>query len=332
MGRGRGQSARLGAGAVARGGQVRRTRRTTLLPTPTASEPVIERYLGGGHSEQWRREADGQLHRLDGPALRLFNAKGRLYEEQWHHEGQLHRENAPALFEYDDQGVVCGEHYYRQSKLHREDGPASVERITKWGITTTRESYYREGELHRDGRPAVIEDRSDGVHREHYYRHGERDREDGPAVIERSQVGGPLSADEWWRHGELHRDDGPAVVRYWSGADDEPPVVYSEEWRRNGAKHRDGAPARLTYTSGGELTEAEWWRDGVLHRGDGPAHWEKGPHQQKATTAYYLDGVRVSKYQVLGESSGPVGPFEPTSDASAPPKSFEEEVGPKESW
>lgn len=62
--------------------------------------------------QEWRE--DGELHRLDGPAV-IYPDGG----EGWYRNGYIHRENGPAYT------CTSGEkRWYRWGELHRLDGPA----------------------------------------------------------------------------------------------------------------------------------------------------------------------------------------------------------------
>ena len=58
--------------------------------------------------------ADGKLHRLNGPVVERMDGSKEYYKN-----GKLHREDGPAI-EYSD-GYKA---YYKEGKKHREDGPA----------------------------------------------------------------------------------------------------------------------------------------------------------------------------------------------------------------
>lgn len=87
---------------------------------------------------EWR-DAEGELHRDDGPA-RVFPS-GR---EEWYRHGALHRENGPAVIHAN--GSVK---YYVDGVRHREDGPACV-------YVNGTEKWYREGKRHREDGPAAV--------------------------------------------------------------------------------------------------------------------------------------------------------------------------------
>ena len=57
---------------------------------------------------------NGQLHRVDGPAVERPNGS-----EEWWLNDRRHRENGPAVIEAT--GTTS---WYLDGKLHREDGPA----------------------------------------------------------------------------------------------------------------------------------------------------------------------------------------------------------------
>ena len=75
------------------------------------------------------RNAAGEYHRTDGPAI--VYATG---EQRWYQNGVLHREDGPAIV-YPG-GNKC---WYRNGKLHRTDGPASIFRGSRhWYLNDMR--------------------------------------------------------------------------------------------------------------------------------------------------------------------------------------------------
>ena len=60
------------------------------------------------------RNRNGQLHRIDGPAV--IHANG---SRSWFQDGLRHRTDGPAIVRADGSKV-----WYQNGKLHRTDGPA----------------------------------------------------------------------------------------------------------------------------------------------------------------------------------------------------------------
>jgi hypothetical protein len=56
--------------------------------------PQVGRHIYADGSQEWH--VDGQLHRLDGPAV--IHAHG---SQRWHVDGQLHRLDGPAVIDAD---------------------------------------------------------------------------------------------------------------------------------------------------------------------------------------------------------------------------------------
>ena len=81
---------------------------------------------------------NGQLHRLDGPAIESVNG-----EKKWYQNGQYHRLDGPAV-EYSN----GGKEWYQNGQHHREDGPA-IEYPTGY------KEWYQNGFLHRLDGPAI---------------------------------------------------------------------------------------------------------------------------------------------------------------------------------
>ncbi len=65
---------------------------------------------------QFWRNKDGRLHRLDGPAAEYVD--GRKF---WCQNGDLHRSDGPAI-EWGD----GAKEWWQNGLLHREDGPAVI--------------------------------------------------------------------------------------------------------------------------------------------------------------------------------------------------------------
>jgi hypothetical protein len=62
------------------------------------------------------RNAEGELHREDGPAVILSSGS-----KIWYRHGKYHREDGPAAEWYNGETWWC-----REGRLHREDGPAFI--------------------------------------------------------------------------------------------------------------------------------------------------------------------------------------------------------------
>ena len=62
---------------------------------------------------EWRN-SQGQLHRLDGPAVEYANGN-----RVWYQNGQLHREDGPAIEHANGSRT-----WFVNGQLHRTDGPA----------------------------------------------------------------------------------------------------------------------------------------------------------------------------------------------------------------
>ncbi len=190
-----------------------------------AYEEAIQKLDGGGSngrkeywpSGKWQstvwRNAEGQLHRVDGPAFERSDGHA-----EWWEKGKRHRENGPAM-EY----AGGSKFWYLNGKYHREAGPAVewADGMKKWflnGEWQRTEYYNEEGQLHREDGPAAVV-WADGT--KHWYLNDKRHREDGPAI----EWDG---AKEWWAIGLQHREDGPAIERQDG----------SEEWWLNGKRQR----------------------------------------------------------------------------------------------
>ena len=96
--------------------------------------------------------------------------------ESYYRDGDLHRLDGPAVIERDPKtGIVIREEYWRDSKRHRDGGPAITWRDPATG-TVTWESYWCNGELHRLDGPAVTrrDPETGAVTRKEYFLNGKR--------------------------------------------------------------------------------------------------------------------------------------------------------------
>tara|TARA_B100000745_G_scaffold97368_2_gene61870 strand:- start:8796 stop:9161 length:366 start_codon:yes stop_codon:yes gene_type:complete len=88
-------------------------------------EPTKSYYPNGKLRSEEYRNAEGKLHRTDGPAATDYLPHGQVYET-YYHEGEIHREDGPAQIWYYPDGKVFKRAYYRDGKLHRSTGPAVI--------------------------------------------------------------------------------------------------------------------------------------------------------------------------------------------------------------
>jgi hypothetical protein len=87
---------------------------------------------------QWR-DANGYLHRDDGPAV--IHADGG---KSWYQHSHWHRDDGPAVIYANGTKV-----WYQHGNRHRDDGPA-----IEW--PDGGKSWFQHGVRHRDNGPAVI--------------------------------------------------------------------------------------------------------------------------------------------------------------------------------
>ncbi len=105
------------------------------------------------HEEHYNVE--GKLHRIDGPAYRMWNIYF-LIEEKYYINGKLHRENGPALKYWNDEGNVIFEWYYINGDVHRNNAPAYIEWDSQDNII--KEWYYNKGKFYTFGMQKTKED------------------------------------------------------------------------------------------------------------------------------------------------------------------------------
>lgn len=88
-------------------------------------------------TQEWCQ--NGQLHRLDGPAVIWPGG------EAWYQNGQMHRVDGPAEIRYG-----AYESWYLNGQYHREDGPAVTH-------SDGEKEWWINGQLHRIDGPAIEE-------------------------------------------------------------------------------------------------------------------------------------------------------------------------------
>ncbi len=137
--------------------------------------------------EEWRKLGDdGELHRLDGPAIidRCYRT-GRDTRHEWYSNGKLHREDGPALVEFDAEGCVAMETWYRNGQKHRVGAPAHISIAN--GVVFL-ESWYQDDFLHRL---------------------------DGPAEILRNPANGIVASESWHVYSQFYRAGNLATTTKW---------------------------------------------------------------------------------------------------------------------
>jgi len=107
----------------------------------------------GALRERCYYDANGHLHREDGPAVESFRKDGRLEYYAWRQHGVLHRNGGPAVEILCRNGLPQHRTWYCHGELHREDGPA-IETFRKNG-TLLQRTWYCRGKKHREDGPAV---------------------------------------------------------------------------------------------------------------------------------------------------------------------------------
>lgn len=181
-----------------------------------AYEVIVEECKGPNRNKKYVRETwrqEGDLHRLDGPAVAVKDLKGNMVLSEWYRYGQLHREDdEPAYVE--DNGATRTEIWATHGKPCRNDKPARLVTDLASGVVV-EEIYYWRGHEHRDGGPAFIRRsaKTGIVTAEHWTFLGEANRREGPSIIHRDEDGTTLT-EQWKEQGKLHRKDGPAVIYY----------------------------------------------------------------------------------------------------------------------
>ena len=122
----------------------------------TALEPVFKRVL--------YRNNQGDLHRLNGPAIIYYTKNDNIIAYYWKMNGRLHREeDKPASFERNFDAQV--EIWYKSDMRHRDGNNPAL--IIKRGEKIVKQSYYVRDDLHRTNGPATKDEKQ-----EYYYLNG----------------------------------------------------------------------------------------------------------------------------------------------------------------
>lgn len=151
--------------------------------------------------KHWRNK-QGQLHRVDGPAVELANG-----DKFWYLNGKCHREDGPAI-EY----ASGNKSWWINDRRHREDGPALewANGDKEWWVNGRRLTISEFLSNNSASKCAV-----DKIGNKFWYNYrGQLHRMDGPA-IEYADGG-----KSWYQNNKLHRIKGPAVKcvngdKYW---------------------------------------------------------------------------------------------------------------------
>jgi hypothetical protein len=82
------------------------------------------------NGDKYWRNKDGELHRIDGPAVEYIEGSN-----QWYQNGILHRIDGPAI-----EWVNGDKFWYQMGRQHRIDGPAieTIDGIKRWFIRGER--------------------------------------------------------------------------------------------------------------------------------------------------------------------------------------------------
>ena len=109
--------------------EVNRTTEEEEIP-PQPPSPSVGIVLSDGSVEH--RDAQGQLHRLDGPAIERANG-----DKEWYQNDLRHRLDGPAF-----EGADGTREWYQNGRCHRLDGPA-IERVSgnkQWWICGVKQT------------------------------------------------------------------------------------------------------------------------------------------------------------------------------------------------
>ena len=119
------------------------TLKESILTTDTLIDALSGYVVTRSDGTVVYRNAVGQTHRIDGPAV--VDPDGSL---MWYRNNRLHRVGGPTVIHSNGE-----EHWYQNGDLHRLDGPAIIR-------ADGSRAWYQYDKLHRTDGPAVV--RADG--------------------------------------------------------------------------------------------------------------------------------------------------------------------------
>ena len=206
-------------------------------------------YLNGG--KEWALHS--KRHRLDGPAVEVFNQDEKLIREEWWFNGIKNRLDGPAIITYDEDGDIADRKYWVNGFLQQsgffEEGLRGVQSTTLGDGTITYKNVQGQITNPEGGGPAII--KPNGERR--WMVKDKLHRRNGPALITEN------GSEQWNLNGMLHRLDGPAVVTKYLDTG----FINAEGWWVNGVRHRLDGPAVVFYAQPNVVSSASWWIEGV---------------------------------------------------------------------
>lgn len=217
-------------------------------------EPAASYYTENGvpYQAQWRKH--GAMHRDSGMPADITTSPytGRIMFVSWYENNRPHRVDGPAVLMFNNNGGLESETWCRRGQSHRKDGPAHVKYYPDGGVS--RENWYYNGEQHRLDGPAVTEYWDTGVVScREWWRDGKYCNPNGPAWVNYHQDG--IVKDE----GYVDEQERVVAVAYRSDGS-----VESREWLTKDRDYREDRPAVEDYRPDGSLETAYWWRNEQL--------------------------------------------------------------------
>lgn len=184
-------------------------------------------------------DKDGKPHRLDGPALTVFDPlRRRVVMDIWARHGLMHREgDLPATTEWDEEGRVKAQTWRKNDLLHNEGG--SAYRSYDWKNDTITQGWYLNGDIMRPGDGPTYTDTliSSGLtvlERWESRRGMSRlmHRADGLHIVEHDRLTSFQTRKLYRFHdGETHTDEMTYEIQNDGGTG----IMRREEWKKNGA-------------------------------------------------------------------------------------------------
>ena len=77
-----------------------------------AGAPAYIKNYSNGLTECEQFLVNGELHRIDGPAVKYYHFNGLINAEEFYFKGKVHREDGAAYIQYDDCGKVTCEEFW----------------------------------------------------------------------------------------------------------------------------------------------------------------------------------------------------------------------------
>ena len=227
-------------------------------------------------SDTWTIDNGKIKHRLDGPALTMFNATDGSKTETWFEHNKMHRFGGPAYTVYNKDGKIVEERWYENNsdKLFK-DGPMRI--IYEFDCSVTKKSIKR----NLDGGYTETWTRGSAIDNVNGYMAVTTYNAEGNKIRAISYIGGMKNGTdiEYYCNGKkkcetffindkpFAKRDNPTHVTYYENG-----TKKREIWHNlDGQMHRITGPALILYHRNGSKKLEIYYVNGLEHCERGPA-------------------------------------------------------------